>query len=85
VEVLAAMRPEEEPPTRRLLSVLDWISVDNEIAERAGVLANRFLRSHPGVDPVDFIIAATAEIHDALLWTRNVKHFPMISDLAPPY
>jgi predicted nucleic acid-binding protein len=85
VEVLAGMRPEEEPPTRRLLSVIDWISVDNEIAERAGVLANRFLRSHPGVDPVDFIIAATAEIHDATLWTRNVKHFPMISDLAPPY
>ena len=85
VEVLAGMRPEEEPPTRRLLSALDWISVDDEIAERAGVLANRFLRSHPGVDPVDFIVAATAEIHDAILWTRNVKHFPMISDLAPPY
>lgn len=85
VEVLAGLRPEEELPTRRLLSALDWISVDDEIAERAGVLANRFLRSHPGVDPVDFIIAATAEIHDAILWTRNVKHFPMISDLAPPY
>ena len=85
VEVLAGMRPEEEQPTRRLLSALDWISVDDEIAERAGVLANRFLRSHPGVDPVDFIIAATAEIHDAILWTRNVKHFPMIADLAPPY
>ena len=85
VEVLAGMRPEEEQPTRRLLSALDWISVDDEIAERAGVLANRFLRSHPGADPVDFIIAATAEIHDATLWTRNVKHFPMIADLAPPY
>ena len=85
VEVLAGMRPEEEPPTRRLLSALDWISVDDEIAERAGVLANRFLRSHPGVDPVDFIVAATAEIHDAILWTRNVKHFPMIADLVPPY
>ena len=85
VEVLAGMRPEEEQPTRRLLSALDWISVDDEIAERAGALANRFLRSHPGVDPVDFIIAATAEIHDAILWTRNVKHFPMIPDLAAPY
>jgi predicted nucleic acid-binding protein len=85
VEVLAGMRPAEEPLTRRLLSALDWISVDDAIAERAGELANRFLRSHPGVDPVDFIIAATAELHDADLWTRNVKHFPMISDLAPPY
>lgn len=84
VEVLAGMRP-EEPPTRRLLSALDWIAVDEEVAERAGVLANRFLRSHPGVDPVDFIIAATAELHEATLWTRDVEHFPMIADLAPPY
>lgn len=85
IEVLAGMRPEEEPPTRRLLSALDWIPVDDAIAEQAGMLANRYLRSHPGVDPVDFIIAATAELHDARLWTRNVKHFPMVSGLAPPY
>jgi predicted nucleic acid-binding protein len=85
VEVLAGMRPQEEPPTRRLLSALDWIPVDDAIAERAGMLANRFLRSHPGVDPVDVVIAATAELHPARLWTRNVKHFPMIPDLAPPY
>jgi predicted nucleic acid-binding protein len=85
VEVLAGMQPAEEPLTRRLMSALDWISVDDAIAERAGELANRFLRAHPGVDPVDFIIAATAELHDAGLWTRNVKHFPMIPGLAPPY
>ena len=85
VEVLAGMRPEEEPPTHRLLSAVDWIAVDDAIAEQAGSLASRFLRSHPGVDPVDFIIAATAERHEAVLWTRNVKHFPMIPDLAPPY
>ena len=84
VEVLAGMRPEEEPPTRRLLSALDWIDVDDAIAEKAGELAHRF-RSHPGVDPVDFIIAATAELHDASLWIRDVRRFPMISDLAPPY
>lgn len=52
---------------------------------QAGLLACRFLRSHPGVGPVDFIIAATAELHEASLWTRNVKHVPMISDLARPY
>lgn len=85
VEVLAGMRPQEETPTRRLLSALDWIPVDDAIAEEAGALANRFLRSHPGVDPVDFVIAATADLHGASLWTRNVKHFPMITDLAPPY
>lgn len=85
VEVLAGMRPVEEPATRRLLSVLEWLPVDDAVAERAGLLANHYLRSHPGVDPVDFIVAATAEVQDAALWTRNVKHFPMIPDLTPPY
>ena len=85
VEVLAGLRQDEEEATRRLLSALDWIPVDDAIAERAGRLANRYLRSHPGVDPVDFIIAATAELHDAELWTRNTKHFPMVADLTPPY
>lgn len=85
VEVLAGMRPREEAATRRLLDALHWIDVDGAVAEKAGLMANRYLRSHPGVDPVDFIIAATAELHDASLWTRNVKHFPMFAGLAPPY
>lgn len=85
VEVLAGMRPDETPTTRRLLDALDWLPVDDRIAEAAGHLANRYRRSHPGVDPIDFIIAATAEAYDAALWTRNVKHFPMLPDLAPPY
>lgn len=85
VEVLAGMRSAEERRTRRLLDTLDWIEVDDDIAERAGLLANRYLPSHPGVDPVDHVIAATAELHDAVLWTRNVKHFPMFPELEPPY
>jgi predicted nucleic acid-binding protein len=85
VEILAGMRPEEECLTRRLLDAVEWFPVTDPIAERAGELANRFLRSHPGVDPVDYIIAATATLHDAALWTRNVRHFPMFPDLRAPY
>ena len=85
VEILAGMRANEEPSTRRLMRVLDWIPVDDVIAEQAGQLANRYLRSHPGVDLVDYIIAATTRTLDAALWTRNVKHFPMIVGLTPPY
>ena len=85
VEVLAGMRPAEERRTRRLLDTLDWIPVDDDIAERAGALANRYVASHAGVDPVDYLIAATAELHDAVLWTRNLKHFPMFPELQPPY
>lgn len=85
VEVLAGMRPEEEPATRRLLDALDWIDVDGALAEDAGHLANRYLPSHPGVDPVDYVIAATATRLGAELWTRNLKHFPMFPGLRAPY
>lgn len=85
VEVLAGMRAAEEEATRSLFRAVEWIAVDDDIAERAGKLANQFLQSHPGVDPIDYIIAATADQLDAELWTRNVKHFPMYPDLTSPY
>lgn len=84
-ELLAGMRSSEEPSTRRLLSVLEHVPVDERIAERAGALAREFLRSYPGIHTVDYIIAATVEQLDALLWTRDVRHFPMIEGLAAPY
>ena len=85
VEVLAGMRTTEEAATRRLLASLDWVEVDDGLAERAGDLASRYLRSHPGIDPVDYVIAATVQRLDARLWTRNVRHFPMFPGLASPY
>jgi predicted nucleic acid-binding protein len=85
VEVLAGMRTSEERATRELLGILHWIAVDDDIAEHAGQLANRYLPSHPGVDPIDYIIAATAQRLDVQLWTRNLKHFPMFTDLTAPY
>lgn len=48
-------------------------------------LANQFLHSHPGVDPADYLIAATAIAHGASLWTRNLGCFPMFEGLQPPY
>lgn len=85
VEVLAGMRSSEEVPTRQLLDRLDWIEVDDALAETAGRLANRYLRSHPGIDPVDYVIAATVERLGGRLWTRNGKHFPMLPGLEAPY
>jgi predicted nucleic acid-binding protein len=85
VEILAGMHPDEERLTRRLLGAMEWLAVNDPIAERAGELANRYLRSHPGVDPVDYIIAATAIVHEASLWTQKLEHFPMFPDLRAPY
>lgn len=85
VEVLAGMRRGEERPTWSLLGTLVWIEVSDAIAERAGRLAMRYLPSHPRVDLVDFVLAATREQLDVPLWTMNVRHFPMLPRLRPPY
>jgi predicted nucleic acid-binding protein len=85
IEVLAGMRPAEEDDTRVLLSTLVWHPVDAEIAEEAGALGRQWLPSHHTIDSADLAIAATAIRTGARLLTRNVRHFPMFSDLEAPY
>ena len=85
IEVLAGMRPAESDGTRALLSTLMWHPVDAEIAEAAGALGREWLPSHHTIDSSDLAIAATAFHTNARLLTRNVRHFPMFTDLHPPY
>lgn len=84
-EVLQGMRAGEEDSIFHLFARVDWIPVDAELADRAGWLANAYDRSHPGIDAVDYVVAATAERLDAELWTHNLKHFPMFPGLQRPY
>ena len=84
-EVLAGMRPKEETATRALLAQIQWQDVNTDVADRAGRLAQRYLRSHRGVDTVDYLIASATELLGAELKTMNVKHFPMLPGLAPAY
>ena len=85
VEIIEGMRPRERPRTMEMMEGLLWIEVNASIADRAGEFANRYSRSHPGVDIADFVIAATREELDVTIWTLNVRHFPMIKRLRPPY
>lgn len=85
VEILAGMRPSERERTRRLLDSIEWLEVDDDLAERAGDLAARYLRSRPGIEVVDYVIAATVQRLGATLLTRNLKHFPMLDGLTDPY
>lgn len=86
VEILTGVRPDESEATRRLLDRLEWIDVDGEVAERAGALTSRYIRSHPEIEVVDYVIATSGQRLDAEeLRTTNVHHFPMFEDLASPY
>ncbi|WP_375500590.1 type II toxin-antitoxin system VapC family toxin [uncultured Jatrophihabitans sp.] len=85
LEVLAGMRDSETTPTRALLDTVLWHPVDSDVAERAGALGRRWLPSYRGIDGADLAIAATAELFECRLLTRNVRHFPMVKGLQSPY
>jgi predicted nucleic acid-binding protein len=84
-EVLAGMRAGEERETRALLGIVSWVGVDESAAETAGALGRRYLKSHPGIDIADLLVAALVEHLGADLKTTNVKHFPMFKGLRAPY
>jgi predicted nucleic acid-binding protein len=84
-EVLVGARSGEEQATERLLGQLRWLAVDNDLADAAGGMGRQFLRSHPGVDTVDYLLAAAVERLEARLLTLNVRHFPMLEGLSPAY
>jgi predicted nucleic acid-binding protein len=79
------MRPREEDSTIQLLDALKWQDVTVELADQAGRMASRYLRSHPGIDTVDYLVAAATRLLDGVLYTVNTKHFPMFKDLKPAY
>jgi predicted nucleic acid-binding protein len=85
LEVLAGMRPAEEDDTRSLLSAFVWHPVDAEVAEDAGALGRQWLPSHHGIDSADLAIAATVIRTGSRLLTCNIRHFPMLAGLQPPY
>ncbi len=84
-ELLAGVRGNEVEALERFFSAISWVPVGEEVARAAGTLAQRHRRSHSGIDDADYLIAATALLLDADLLTTNVRHFPMISGLAPAY
>ena len=83
--VLAGMRPREEEATHALLDLVQWLPIDAALADHAGALARRYLRSHRAIDTIDYLIAAATDRLGARLLTQNVRHFPMFAGLRPAY
>jgi predicted nucleic acid-binding protein len=85
IELSIGMRRPERRRTEALVAALRWLTVDTAIAGDADALARRYAASHPGIDAVDYCVAATARVHELELWTLNVRHFPMFPRLRAPW
>lgn len=85
IELLIGVRSGEEKATGSLIAALEWLPVDERIAEDADQLARQYARNHSGIDAVDYCIASTARLRDLEPWTLNVRHFPMFPGLKAPW
>jgi predicted nucleic acid-binding protein len=83
-ELVAGVRDDELAALEHFFGAVSWISVGEGVARAAGELARKH-RSHSGIGDADYLIAATALLLEADLLTTNVRHFPMLPGLAPPY
>ena len=75
-ELWAGVRPLEHEGLTRLFQMLVCAPIDYETGHQAGNFLRQYQKSH-GLDLGDALIAATALLNRAQLWTRNRKHYPM--------
>jgi predicted nucleic acid-binding protein len=84
-ELIAGVRnTRERAQIERLFDAYVVHDLTLDIAILGGDYVKRFGASH-GTDPLDALIAATAERRGLALATLNLKHFPMFKGLKRPY
>ncbi len=69
--------PSELTSTEDFITYQRIIPVSAQIAREAGYYWNQFHVKLSGLSMLDCIIAATAKVHQGVLYTLNVRHFPM--------
>ncbi len=67
-----------------LVSLFTVVPVTPDLAKAGGLYKRDYKKSH-GIGLADAIMAATAESQDAELKTLNIKHYPMLKGVKPPY
>ena len=75
-ELWAGARPREHEALSNLFRALLCVPIDDETGRRAGDYLRDYRKSH-GVELGNALIAATAVLNNAELWTRNRKPYPM--------
>jgi predicted nucleic acid-binding protein len=76
VELLSGARQGEEKVLQDFLGAFDRIGLDGNIAEVAGRYMGLYRKSH-GINTADAVIAASALVRGAVLYTLSERHFPM--------
>ena len=84
-EIVGGMRSPERREVMRLLGSMQRFEVTEQVAWRAAQLMREYRRSHSGIGPGDYLIAATALTEGLELATLNVRHFPAFPELARPF
>jgi hypothetical protein len=82
LELMAAPKMTEQrfETIKALVEMFEHVPVDERIATVAGRYLAKYRASH-GLEPMDAIIAATASVNEAVLFTLNTKHFKFIEGL----
>ena len=75
-ELWAGARASEHAALTDLFKALRGIPVDSAIGKMAGEYLRTYRKSH-ALELGDAIIAASAVLNGAQLWTRTRKHYPM--------
>jgi predicted nucleic acid-binding protein len=75
-EIWHGARPKEHSLIEALFDSFECVPVDGEIGRWAGEYLRVYHPSHQ-LELGDALIAATALVRGAALWTRNRKHYPM--------
>ena len=75
-ELWHGARSSEHGILNGLFAALVCVPIDHEIGRCAGDYLRQYRSGH-NVELADALIAATASIHGATLWTRNRKYYPM--------
>ncbi len=70
--------PPEYALLTNLFRLLTCVAIDAETGRKAGEFLHLFRTSH-SLELGDALIAASAAVNGAVLWTRNRKHYPMKS------
>jgi predicted nucleic acid-binding protein len=75
-EVWAGARTHEYEAIGTVFDNLACTAIDAATGRKAGDYLRTFQKSH-SLDIADALIAASAFMNEAALWTRNRKHYPM--------